>query len=153
MSLNALIQQTTKPWLNARVNNVTIDGQLRLPAGPGSTGGNYTQSGSPTTTITANARFGTLQTVGSADGFSLPSFNAYRIQIDNSTYDPSIDNLILGCPNCLGQVSFGDGFPVVKVADSGLGTFTIEIMNAHGTNLLAPISGVIISFLIVRYEN
>jgi hypothetical protein len=48
MSLNQLIEDTNKPWLNVRVNNLTVDGVLAgVPTVSLSTVGDFTVAGLP----------------------------------------------------------------------------------------------------------
>lgn len=154
MSLNALMLNSKKEWLDCRLNSLALDGNLTLPKGASSTGdsSNYEQATSPTTAVTANAYYGSIQTVGSGDGFNLAAFDAYSFTVNNNLFDATTDNIILGNPACLGTVAGGDGFPVVKLGTFGAGSFDIEIMNAHDTNALSPVSGVIIPFLIIKTQ-
>lgn len=149
MSLNQLLSDIEKPWLNVRVNNLTVDNNLNAN---GQIDGDLTVTGNTdlggTLDVTSNAIVGgTLDVTGItgcntiqlANEFNIPS--GYIVPIVGSA---ATINSIGGILQDSGVVNSGNRAPII-VSNNKVKTDSIVLVTCTGANTIADYSALSVS--------
>lgn len=143
MSINTLTDDYFKPWLNARVNDLTVDGNFNYNPGSNFTNivvqdkikrtySSVTQTGSITNSVTCNSPCGVITTVNIAG--TVAPYEIFQFQVSNSYVDLG-DIVHVSVHN---QGVAGNAYAVAENIQNGL--FDIVVYNAATISYIGQIT-------------